>query len=94
MLLDEVTPIFGACYVTCYVVFFFNKLQITCLQFWPWIHFCYITNWKWKIFYVAYKDNTNVISYFRHQDNPANLDKVLTKQAEELFESKRYTQLI
>ena len=47
-----------------------------------------------KDFYVAYKDNTNVISYFRHQDNPANLDKVLTKQAEELFESKRYTQLI
>ena len=32
----------------------------------------------------------NVTLYYYHQqDNPANLDKVLTKQAEELFDNKR-----
>ena len=32
-----------------------------------------------------------ILLIFLHhkQDNPANLDKVLTKQAEELFDSKR-----
>lgn len=31
----------------------------------------------------------SLIFLLHEQDNPANLDKVLTKQAEELFHSKR-----
>jgi len=30
-----------------------------------------------------------IICMYHWQDNPANLDKVLTKQAEELFDNKR-----